>query len=93
MPDEVEQFYGQGVEDEGYKYGTATDLSRFPPAGFNVALLMGPLCHLLKPEKRQQAVREACRIISLIFATFIPCLAERNICFMWGGNRRKLTGK
>ncbi len=63
-----------GVTLAGYEHGTATDLSRFPPENFDAALLMGPLYHLLEPEERQQAVREAYRIIrpgGLIFATFI----------------------
>ncbi len=63
-----------GVTLAGYEHGTATDLSRFAPGSFDAALLMGPLYHLLEQEKRQQAVREAYRIIrpgGPIFATFI----------------------
>lgn len=63
-----------GITLEGCERGTATDLGRFPSESFDVALLMGPLYHLLELEERQQAVRETHRIIrlgGLIFATFI----------------------
>jgi S-adenosylmethionine-dependent methyltransferase len=46
-----------------YEHGTATDLSRFPDASFDVVLLMGPLYHLQTVAERQQALSEARRVL------------------------------
>ncbi len=61
-------------------HGNALDLSLFPSASFDAVLLLGPLYHLLTELERQQAVREAWRVIApggLIFAAFIT----RNAAF------------
>ncbi len=54
--------------------GDALDLSRFPNATFDVVFLMGPLYHLMNEESRQQALREAVRILKpggYLFSSFI----------------------
>ena len=59
--------------------GSATDLSRFPDAGFDTVLLMGPLYHLVEAADRQQAAREARRVLwpgGVIFGSFITRYAE-----------------
>jgi S-adenosylmethionine-dependent methyltransferase len=63
-----------GVTLAGYEQGTATDLSRFPDAGFDAVLLMGPLYHLLEEKDRQQALAQAHRVLKpggFLFAAFI----------------------
>ncbi len=63
-----------GVALAGYVHANALDLSVFPDAAFDAALLMGPLYHLLQDEDRRQAIREARRVLKdggLLFATFI----------------------
>ena len=58
----------------GIEQVDARDLSRFPDASFDVALLMGPLYHLLEERDRRSAVAEARRILrpsGRIFAVFI----------------------
>lgn len=63
-----------GVGLAGYEHGNATDLSRFEDAKLEVALLMGPLYHLLEEGERQRAIREARRVLrpnGVIFAAFI----------------------
>jgi len=52
----------------------ARDLSAIPAVDFDVALIMGPLYHLILTEDRQQALQEAFRRLKrggLIFSTFI----------------------
>ena len=48
---------------EAIEQGSATDLSRFAEDVFDAVLLMGPLYHLLEVEQRQQALREARRVL------------------------------
>ena len=63
-----------GVTLAGYAQGTATNLSRFPDASFDIVLLMGPLYHLLEEDERQQTLAEAHRVLKpggLLFAAFI----------------------
>lgn len=53
---------------------SATSQSRFADASFDVVLLMGPLYHLVAAEDRDQAVREALRVLKpggVLFAAFI----------------------
>ena len=62
------------VQLAGYVHGNATDLSEFANESFDVALLMGPLYHLLEPAERFRAVSEARRVLKssgLILATLI----------------------
>ncbi len=59
----AEQARLAGVSLAGFEHGTATDLSRFPADRFDAILLMGPLYHLLDSAERQQAVREALRVL------------------------------
>ncbi|MBE3561987.1 MAG: methyltransferase domain-containing protein [Ktedonobacteraceae bacterium] len=57
-----------------YVHGNALNLSAFPPESFDAVLLFGPLYHLLTESERQQAVREAWRVLrsdGFIFAAFI----------------------
>jgi ubiquinone/menaquinone biosynthesis C-methylase UbiE len=57
-----------------YVHANATDLSAFPSDSFDAVLLMGPLYHLGELEQRQQALREAYRVLkpnALLFAAFI----------------------
>jgi ubiquinone/menaquinone biosynthesis C-methylase UbiE len=61
-----------------YIHGNALDLSSLDAKSFNAVLLLGPLYHLHTESERQQAVREAWRVIrpgGLIFAAFITRFA------------------
>ncbi|MGH7462765.1 MAG: class I SAM-dependent methyltransferase, partial [Longimicrobiales bacterium] len=63
-----------GVELDAYVHGNAIDLTPLPRSRYDAALLMGPLYHLIAAEDRQQAVREAARVLKpggLIFAAII----------------------
>jgi SAM-dependent methyltransferase len=54
--------------------GNAVDLSRFDTASFDAVLLMGPLYHLPRESDRQQALREAHRVLvpgGSLIATFL----------------------
>lgn len=56
----------------------AIGLPFFPNESFEVALVMGPLYHLLRREERLQALREAWRLLKpggLVFAAFISRFA------------------
>jgi SAM-dependent methyltransferase len=58
----------------GVEQVDARDLSRFRDASFDVALLMGPLYHLLEERDRRSAVAEVRRVLrpsGRIFAVFI----------------------
>jgi S-adenosylmethionine-dependent methyltransferase len=57
-----------------YIHGNALNLSSLSPENFDAVLLLGPLYHLLSESERQQAVREAWRVLrpgGLLFAAFI----------------------
>ncbi len=63
-----------GARIEDFVCGDALDLSRFADSSFDVVLLMGPLYHLTVPQDREQAIREATRVLrkgGLLFAAFI----------------------
>lgn len=63
-----------GVKLQGYHHANALDLGAFAEAGFEAALLMGPLYHLHQEADRLEALRQTRRLIQpggLIFATFI----------------------
>jgi ubiquinone/menaquinone biosynthesis C-methylase UbiE len=63
-----------GVELEGIVEANAADLSRFPDGGFDAALCMGPLYHLVEEEDRRQAVSELFRVLKpggTVFAAFL----------------------
>ncbi len=58
--------------------GDAKNLPHLPRPSYDAVLLMGPLYHLLSLEERQQAVREAARVLHLnapIFAAFVTRFA------------------
>jgi len=67
-----------GAELEAFIHANALDLSALPAAGYQAALLMGPLYHLHKVEERRAALEQARRLLQpggLIFATFITRFA------------------
>ncbi len=69
-----ERAQAAGVTFAGVEQGTALDLSRFPDESFDVALLMGPLYHLLEETERRQALAEAYRVTKpggMVWAAFI----------------------
>jgi ubiquinone/menaquinone biosynthesis C-methylase UbiE len=53
----------EGAALEQIIHGNALDLAPLPDAAFDAVLLMGPLYHLLQLPQRQQAVREAHRVL------------------------------
>ena len=66
------------VELQDYFHANALDLTTFPEASFDVALLMGPLYHLHQESERRTALQQARRLLrpaGLIFATFITRFA------------------
>ena len=66
------------VELTAFVHANALDLTAFPEASFDAALLMGPLYHLHKLEERQTALQQALRLLKpggLIFAAFITRFA------------------
>ena len=68
-----------GVELDAFVHANALDLTAFPEASFDSALLLGPLYHLHKLEERQTALRQAYRLLKpggLIFATVITRFAS-----------------
>ena len=68
----------QGIHLSGTHQANAMDLSTFPIASFDAALMMGPLYHLLVHEERVLALKEAWRLLEpggLIFAAFISRFA------------------
>jgi S-adenosylmethionine-dependent methyltransferase len=68
-----------GVTLAGLEKGTATNLSRFPDNTFDAVLLMGPLYHLLEEAERQQALKEARRVLKPgrpLFAAFLSRYAS-----------------
>ena len=59
---------------EHYIHGNALKLSPLHSGTFDAVLLLGPLYHLLSLQERQQALREAWRVLrpgGLIFAAFV----------------------
>jgi len=67
-----------GVELEAFVHANALDLTAFPKASFDAALLMGPLYHLHQLEERRTALQQASRLLKLgglIFAAFITRFA------------------
>jgi SAM-dependent methyltransferase len=70
------------VELAGYVRANAMYLAGIADDRFDVALLMGPLYHLLERHEREQAAREAARVLKpggLVFAAFITRYAP----FRW----------
>ncbi len=62
------------MELAGYVHANALYLKQFHDASYDAALIMGPLYHLLTEEERQQALREAWRVLKPggpIFGAFI----------------------
>jgi S-adenosylmethionine-dependent methyltransferase len=67
-----------GVRLEACIHANALDLSALPGAGFDSALLLGPLYHLHKLEERRQALEQTRRLVKpggLVFASFITRFA------------------
>ena len=67
-----------GVKLEAFFHANALDLSAFPEASFDSALLLGPLYHLHSLEERQMALRQAYRLLKpggLVFAAVITRFA------------------
>lgn len=70
----------------GYHAGSATDLRAFADASFDVALLFGPLYHLLDEIDRRRAVSEALRVLrpgGLLFTAFITVFAPLRDLAKW----------
>ena len=68
-----------GLELEAYVHANALDLTAFPEASFDAALLLGPLYHLHKLEERRTALRQAHRLLKpggLVFASVITRFAS-----------------
>jgi S-adenosylmethionine-dependent methyltransferase len=68
-----------GVELDGFVHADALDLSAFPEAGFDSALLLGPLYHLHKLEERRTALEQTRRLLKpggLVFAGVITRFAS-----------------
>ena len=62
------------VQLEGFLHANATNLSSLENESFDVALLFGPLYHLIHLDDRKRAIREARRILKrngVMFATLI----------------------
>jgi S-adenosylmethionine-dependent methyltransferase len=59
----------------GYIHGSAVELRQLMSNAYDTVLLMGPLYHLLTPEERQSALREAVRVLSpggILAARYAP---------------------
>jgi len=66
------------VELDAFVHANALDLTAFPKASFDAALLLGPLYHLHKLEERRTALRQAHRLLKpggLVFASVITRFA------------------
>ena len=64
----------QGISLAGIHHGTATVLGAFADGMFDAVLMLGPLYHLCQDAERQQAVREAKRVLrpgGILFAAFL----------------------
>ncbi len=67
------------VQLAGYIHGNALDVSQFADESYDAVLLLGPLYHLLEVEEREQAIKEAMRVLKVggyIFAAFITRAAH-----------------
>jgi S-adenosylmethionine-dependent methyltransferase len=67
-----------GMNLDAFVHANALDLSAFPKAGFDSALLLGPLYHLHGHEERRTALRQAHRLLKpggLVFASVITRFA------------------
>ena len=68
-----------GMKLDAFIHANALDLSALPEAGFDSALLLGPLYHLHRLEERLTALRQAWRLLKpggLIFTSFITRFAS-----------------
>jgi len=66
------------VRFAGVVHANVLNLAAFTSETYDVALVLGPLYHLLKEEDRQQAVREVLRLLKpggMVFAAFITRFA------------------
>jgi S-adenosylmethionine-dependent methyltransferase len=62
----------------GFVHGDAIQLNEFESGSFDAALLLGPLYHLIERSERDQALREAVRVLKesgRLFAAFITRFA------------------
>lgn len=57
------QFEDLGLSAEEFIVGNAADLRAIESESFDAALLLGPMYHLVEPEKRAQVLRELARIL------------------------------
>lgn len=70
--------------------GDARDLSAFPPDGYDLTLLLGPMYHLFTQEDKLQALSEAIRVTKpggVVFAAY--CMADASV-LMYGFIRGKI---
>jgi S-adenosylmethionine-dependent methyltransferase len=68
-----------GVKLDSFVHANALNLSAFPEASFDSALLMGPLYHLHKLEERRTALEQTRRLLKpggLVFASVITRFAS-----------------
>lgn len=62
-----------------YIHGNALDLTQFADESYDAVLVLGPLYHLLEVEEREQAIKEAKRVLragGYIFTAFITRAAH-----------------
>ncbi len=68
---------------QGIFAGNALDLGRFPAAGFDAILLLGPLYHLIDQQDRSTAVTEASRLLKptgVLFAAYLTRYSALRVC-------------
>jgi ubiquinone/menaquinone biosynthesis C-methylase UbiE len=63
LAEEWARVAGVSEQIEAALEGDVRDLSRFPDAHFDAALLLGPLYHLLRATERRRAVQEVYRVL------------------------------